>query len=273
VCSPSDPSSDLVLTHNNRPVYALDWDSTRKVKLPGSRRLGTWERIWNLKKDSGAAPRGALDLDFSSEQLRPFPHADQPEVPTPLDEVAIDLEALPIVFHDQDEVIAAALQHDGGVLGFRVLVDVVECLLCDTVDLRLHFGLRPPVHETIGVQLRADAKRRRPVPDELFQGRHQPEIERCWPKFCGYEIQGSVNLLSRGLRLGNLSLHVGSGRGDGGPFQFQAEARQPLTNVVVQVAGNTPSLILDGRQPSGECHARMRGALLFSLELFYEGRD
>ena len=133
-----------------------------------------------------------------------------------------------------------------------MLVHVVERLLRDAVDVRLHFRAEPlPVHAD-RVELRADAVRVGPRVDEVAQRGHDPHVEDGGTQVGRHEVQLLLEIVEQVLHVGDLRLDARR-RQPRECRDLELERGHLLSDVVVQVACDAlPLLFVRLQQPPGE---------------------
>ena len=100
-----------------------------------------------------------------------------------------------VVFDDQHDEIVAPFEDDFDAAGARMLGDVGECFLRDSVERGFGFGRQTIVHKSGGVQLRANGAALRPVLNVIAKrGQQAQVVERRRPELPHQVLDVAVEL-------------------------------------------------------------------------------
>jgi hypothetical protein len=163
-------------------------------------------------------------------------------------------------------VIGAALEDDFDVIGARVLGDVVERFLRDSIEGGFDLGRQAIVGETRGVEIGRHAHARRPVLQVVGQRRAQAEIVECRrPQLPHQVIDVAIELLGHCLERFDLGRQLGMRRArilEGADAQRQRG--QLFAELIVHLSSNAaPLVFLREDQPSQQLGASALGTLPF----------
>ena len=160
--------------------------------------------------------------------------------------VAGRIEADAVVLDDEHDLPSRAASTTSTRLACACLDDVVERLLGDAVERHLGVARELAGLEPAEAELRRDADVRRPLGDEARQRRRQAElVERGRTQLPGEEVDVAADLLRQRERPGDLvAAGVGAAAALLAALERQAQRRQLLPEMVVQVAGDARALVL-----------------------------
>ena len=157
----------------------------------------------------------------------------------------LERESDPVVFDHEHEGLAALLQQDVHRLGLGVLGDVVQRFLADAIHARFQF--RREAHGVMGSRMKRgpDAGVPRPLLDVRVHDPGEAEfIQRRRSQLPREEIDTPVDTRQHAERLGERLDHVPAvARIRVECLEGEPERGQSLSQIVVQVAGEAPTLL------------------------------
>src|SRR4249919_2592042 len=235
------------------PSRTSGWSSTMRMRsfvtLAMSGAIGVGNR--DAHRDGGSEPGRGFDGQFAADQRRALAHADEPKRRYGFGREVVDREPAPVILDHEDDPVVASFEEDADMRRARMLVDVVQRLLCETIQIRFDIRPQPYSIDPDGVAVGAYVKTLRPASDQARQRRRQPQvIEGGWPEFPGQEVDAAVQFLGQAHRAFD---RLGTRRVDIGPllqlFQVDADSGHLLAELIVDVARDAaPLVFLCGHQ-------------------------
>ena len=224
------------------------------------------------QRDGGASAWRRGDVQLTADQHRPLVHAEQAEtaaLPARRRRRRRRHQPDAVVGHRQDGPAPSPLERDLHLGGGGVLVDVVQRLLHDAEGLRFDLVRQPSGVHADGAERGRDPERRRPVGDRLAQHRQEPQlVEAGGTEIAQQEVDVLVDAFG-GLLDGvdaTVQLFV-FGRTGGQPFQLEAQRRDLLAEIVVDVPRDAPPLgFLQRQHAPDELHVLAACLLARGLE-------
>jgi hypothetical protein len=197
----------------------------------------------NARQDGCPATRGRLQLQGAADRERTFPHAGQADHRCSLRR---RLNTHAIVFHDEGQVVGAQFEQHVDGPGAGMLADVVQRFLSNTIDARFDLGRKTLQTGRPRMERGRDPGMVRPLPDIGTQHPRQSElVERRRPQLPRDEIHVLVDAREHFQGAGGaLPLRAAAAPIVVESFEDQPQSGQTLAEIVVQLPGESPPLVL-----------------------------
>src|SRR3990172_3165092 len=257
--SPTTSMSGMDSSSTRSPERTIAWSSAMRM------RIGSIPRpVHGYFHEDGCAAAGQrLDRQNATNERGALLHAQQAELlcRRPGTPHLLHVEALSIVFHDEDSMAVPPVKQHANAPGAGVSHYVRERLLGYAVEGRLGLGPETGIPQAPGVEVRVQGVLATVIGDVALEGRHQTQVvQRAGPKLERHVAHQVQRLRGQPTQVCRLRFVGGRQTRILQVLESEKYGGQSLAGLVVQLAGYPFPLLLLRRD-----HLRQQLAPLFLL--------